>query len=191
MKLLRRLAFLFVLLTTPAMAEDLGPAVGATIPHDLTATTASGEATTFVDLAGEKGLALFFVRSVDWCPYCKVQAVDVNERVSDFRSRGYSVAFVSYDAPAKQRPFVKKWKFQPALISDEKIEIIEAFGLRNESHKEGSRFYGIPHPAVFIINNDKSIAAKLYEEDYAVNDKSYRDRPAVDLILDAIDKAAQ
>ena len=182
-------AFLLLFAATAAAAETpaLGPDVGAEIPHALNAKTASGAETTFATMAGEKGLALFFVRSLDWCPYCRAQAVDVNKRIADFRARGLEVAFVSYDAPAKQQRFADKWKFEPVLISDENVEIIEAFGLRNEQHKEGSRFYGIPHPAVFIVGADGVIAAKLYEDDYAVNDKSYKNRPAVDIILDAAD----
>ena len=170
-------------------APDLGPALGDKIPHDLTVLTSAGVETNFEELVGEKGLALFFVRSVDWCPFCRAQAVDVNTRLADFRKRGINVAFVSYDVPAKQSPFVKKWDFEPALLSDEKIEIIDAFGLRNETHKEGSRFFGIPHPAVFIINSEKAIVGKLYEDDYVSNAKSYRERPAVDLILDVVDGA--
>ena len=170
-------------------AVDLGPAVGAQLPHDLTTVTSAGAETNFDQLVGEKGLALFFVRSVDWCPYCRAQAVDVNGRVQEFKDRGLNVAFISYDSPKKQTPFVEKWDFEPTLLSDENIEIINAFGLRNESHEEGSRFYGIPHPVVFVVNPDKQIVAKLYEEDFMSNDKSYRERPAVDLILDVVDEA--
>ena len=170
-------------------APDLGPAVGDLIPHDLTAVTSAGAETNFDQLVGEQGLALFFVRSVDWCPYCRAQAVDVNARVQEFNDRGLNVAFISYDAPKKQVPFVKKWDFQPTLLSDNDIEIINAFGLRNEKHEEGSKFYGIPHPAVFVISPDKQIIAKLYEEDFMSNDKSYRERPAVDLILEVADGA--
>ncbi|MEL7485776.1 MAG: peroxiredoxin family protein [Pseudomonadota bacterium] len=185
-------AFLLMLVAAPAMAEtgDLGPAVGDEIPHSLKATMASGEETDFDALVGDKGLALFFVRSLDWCPYCRAQAVDVNQRAEDFAARGLNLAFVSYDAPEKQQRFADKWKFRPALLSDQNIEIIDAFGIRNEKHAKGSRFYGIPHPVVFIVNPDRTIAAKLYEEDYAVNDTSYKNRPAVDIILEAADKAA-
>lgn len=188
MKLAAVIGFCFLILAGGAQAEDLGPEIGAVIPHDLTATTSAGVETNFADLVGEKGLALFFVRSVDWCPFCRAQAVDVNGRMAAFEERRIKVAFVSYDVPAKQQPFVEKWRFTPAMISDDNIEIINAFGIRNEDYAEGSRFYGIPHPAVFIINKDKTVAAKLYEEDFAVNSKSYRERPEVDTVLATIDE---
>jgi len=174
---------------TAINAPDLGPHLGAEIPHDLSTVTSAGIETNFDQLVGENGLALFFVRSVDWCPYCRAQAVDVNARVQEFHDRGLNVAFISYDTPKKQAPFVEKWDFEPVLLSDESIEIINAFGLRNESHDEGSRFYGIPHPVVFVVNTDKMVIAKLYEEDFMSNDKSYRERPAVDVILEVADGA--
>ncbi|MEO0878862.1 MAG: peroxiredoxin family protein [Pseudomonadota bacterium] len=170
---------------------ELGPPIGAVAPHDLSAQTARGGPVTFKALSGENGIALFFVRSVDWCPYCKAQASDISARIEDFENRGFNVAFVSYDSVFKQKKFAQARDFNPVLISDQSLEIINAFGLRNEKHSEGSRFYGIPHPAVFIIDRDRKIVAKLYEQDYAVNDKSYRNRPAVDIILSAIDAASE
>ncbi len=173
------------------VSDELGPAVGAVIPHDLKVETASGEATDFDALVGEKGLALFFVRSVDWCPYCRQQAIEVQKSLQAFKQRGINVAFVSYDQTAAQKRFADKWDFEPTLLSDPQIDIINAFGLRNMKHKEGSRFYGIPYPAVFIVTPARVVAAKLYEEDYAVNDASYKSRPAVDIILSAIDGVEQ
>ena len=173
-----------------ARVADLGPAVGAEIPHSLSAKTAFGDAADFNAMSGDKGIALFFVRSVDWCPYCQAQAIDVNERAAEFEERGLNVVFLSYDTPEKQQKFIAKREIKPVVISDHGAEIIQAFGLLNKKYDEGSRYFGIPYPAVFVINADKQVAAKLYEEDYAVNDKSYRNRPAVDIILDAIDEAA-
>lgn len=167
-------------------SAELGPKVGAAIPHDLTATDASGAARSFETLVGEKGMALFFVRSVDWCPYCKAQALSVDAARADFERRGLSVVFVSYDDSAKQRKFASEKSVSVTLLSDPKSEIIDAFGLRNEKHTSG-RFAGIPHPAAFIVKPDRTIAAKLYEADYVTNDKSYVNRPEVGAILAAAD----
>ena len=170
--------------TLSANAEELGPAIGQAIPHQLSTEASPG---TFDELKGENGMVLFFVRSLDWCPFCKGQAKDVSERLSDFETRGLSVAFVSYDGPEKQRAFADRHAFKPTLISDQAIEVIDAFELRNEQHAEGSRFYGIPHPAVFVIDDSGVVRAKFYEEDFATNKKSYRNRPEVDVILDGVD----
>lgn len=163
---------------------ELGPEVGKAIPHDLVDVNGEGG---FEALSGENGIALFFVRSLDWCPYCKRQAIEASERASDFEDRGLELVFVSYDSADKQKNFAERTGFSAAMLSDTDIGIINAFGLRNEDHAEGSRAYGIPHPAVFIVGKDKTITAKIYEEDYTANKKSYRNRPAVDVILEKID----
>ncbi len=173
-----------------AEAADLGPRIGAVIPHDLAASDSSGAARDFDNLVGPKGMALFFVRSVDWCPYCKAQTLSVDASRAEFAKRGLSVVFVSYDPVEKQKAFAQANKVGVTLLSDPKSEIIDAFGLRNERHVSG-RFAGIPHPAAFIVKPDRTIAAKLFEADYATNDKSYVNRPEVGAVLAAADGALQ
>lgn len=187
LRMIAALAALMVMVT-PLRAEELGPAVGETIPHDLTLADADGTAQDFDSLVGEQGMALFFVRSLDWCPFCKKQATDVNERYDEFTKRGLSVVVVSYDAPEKLKAFSAANDFAPVALSDANIDAINAFGIRNEQHTEG-RFYGIPHPVVFIVDTDKTVVAKFYEEDFATNNRSYAKRPAVDVILDGVDAA--
>lgn len=196
MKLLMTLAALAAgsLLSVSALANDapqgeLGPALGETIPHDLSLATAEGDKKNFDSLTGEKGMALFFIRSVDWCPYCQAQAIEVDGRTEEFQDRGLKVVFLSYDPPEEQQAFIKRRKIKSVLLSDIESEVIKEFGLLNENYEAGSRGYGVPHPAVFIVSNDREVAAKLYESDFLSNDKSYRNRPAVDLILETVDAA--
>ena len=96
---------------------------------------------------------------------------------------------MSYDSQEKQGKFVQRRKIQSTLLSDESSAVIDAFGLRNEDYKDSKKSYGVPHPIVFLINPEKQVAAKLYEKDYLSNDKSYRNRPEVDVILGAVDEA--
>ncbi|GGY51107.1 peroxiredoxin family protein [Parvularcula lutaonensis] len=166
------LAFLLSL----ALGADLGPAVGSTIPA----------AERFEAATGEEGATIVFVRSVDWCPYCKKQVAELDAEARAFAKEGRPLIFVSYDTPAKQMAFAEKMGIDAALISDEGSEIIKAFGILNEQHRPGSRVHGIPHPAVFIVDKNGVVEAKLYEDDYATNDKSYRNRPAVETILEAV-----
>ncbi len=169
---------------------ELGPPVGAVIPHDLSTMDAEGAARDFDGLAGEKGMVLVFIRSLDWCPYCQSQTLDITKRAEEFEAKGLNVVFLSYDSQEIQTRFKKKWRIDPTILSDADSEIINAFGLLDESYDPKGRYYGVPHPAVFIVNDDKTIAAKLYEKDYLSNEKSYRNRPAVDVILDAVEAAA-
>jgi peroxiredoxin len=169
---------------------ELGPPVGAVIPHDLSTLDADGVAREFKNLTGEKGVVLVFIRSLDWCAFCQVQTLDITKREAEFEAKGLNVVFLSYDTPELQTRFKKKSHINPTVLSDPDSEIIKAFGLLNESMNPNGRYYGAPHPVVFIVNNEMTIAAKLYEEDYLSNDKSYRNRPKIDFILSAIDTAA-
>jgi peroxiredoxin len=42
-------------------------------------------------------LAIFFVRSADWCPFCQGQLVDANRHLAQFRALGLNVVSVSVD----------------------------------------------------------------------------------------------
>jgi len=161
------------------MSVELGPAVGTTIP----------EVERFENVMGKEGATIVFVRSVDWCPYCKKQVMDLGDEADAFAKEGRPLVIVSYDADMKQRVFMKKNKVRAKFVADKGSEIIKAFGILNENHAPGSRVYGIPHPAVFVVDENGVVDAKLYEEDYATNNKSYKNRPAAETILEAVRSA--
>lgn len=161
------------------LSVELGPAVGSTIP----------EVERFEQAMGDEGATIVFVRSVDWCPFCKKQVMDLSEEADAFLSEGRPLVFVSYDTTTKQKVFAKKNALEENFVSDQGSVIIKSFGLLNEDHAPGSRVYGIPHPAVFVVDENGVVEAKLYEEDYTSNKKSYRNRPAVETILDAVKSA--
>ena len=161
------------------LTMELGPAVGSTIP----------EMDRFEQSMGDEGATIVFVRSVDWCPFCKKQVMELSAEATAFESEGRPLVFVSYDTPMKQKVFAKKNDLNGNFVADEGSAIIKSFGILNEDHAPGSRVYGIPHPAVFVVDENGVVEAKLYEEDYASNKKSYRNRPAVETILEAVQDA--
>ncbi len=65
-------AALVLLFALPAAAAppydqlDIGPAIGASIPHQLTARDHTGTQRNFRNLQGKNGLILMFSRSFDW-----------------------------------------------------------------------------------------------------------------------------
>lgn len=169
----------------PAQALDsedtgLGPASGEPVPHNLSIDGSPG----ITDLSGQNGIALYFIRSVDWCPYCQAQVIETSAAYDRFTALGLEVVFLSYDDAATQADFAARRGISGVFVSDPDSEIIKAFGLLNEQHMPGSFGYGIPHPAVFIVDPDGTILAKLYEDDYRTDPKSYRERPATELILE-------
>jgi len=167
-------------LSASAPPEDLGPALGASLPHSLALNDQTGAERGFDDLAGEQGLLLVFSRSMRWCPFCQSQAIDLNAHLEAFESRGYELALLTYDSVDELNAFAAKNAIAYDFLSDPDSEAIEAFGLRNPEY-EGHPFAdGVPYPVIFVVGPDRTIQAKLYEDDY-------KDRPAVELILAAMD----
>lgn len=171
------------LLAAPASAEeamkDLGIPVGQNVPL-ITGVSPDNEPKTFTQLTGEKGVTLAFFRSADWCPFCKNQLKDLNNIAAELEAKGYPLVALSYDSVETLKKFHDKEELTYTLLSDPDSEIIDAFGVRNMEVAGNRRFDGIPHPAIFFINTDGVVEAKLYEE-------SYRDRPAPELILSTVD----
>lgn len=170
-----------------AAAPDLGPPVGAKLPHMLELVDSTGAPRSFDDLVGARGMALFFNRSVDWCPYCQIQAMDVSHRIEEFRARGIEPVILTYDPIEEQATFIQRRRIEATLISDPESEAIKAFGLLNHRYEPGDEDYGIPHPAIFIVDTEGVIRAKLYEKDFMENERSYRKRPEIDEVLAAAD----
>jgi peroxiredoxin len=161
--------------------KDLGVAVGVQAPA-IAGTAQDGKPVTFADLRGEKGLVIAFVRSADWCPFCRQQLKDLNTIADDVEARGFKLAALSYDRVETLARFAKSNKIAYTMISDPKSAVIDAFGIRNREVAAGSRMDGIPHPAIYILAADGRILDKLYEE-------SYKKRPPTDVVLKALDKA--
>lgn len=172
------------------IAAEIGLKVGSSIPQQLAGAQSGGALRDFDRLAGPKGLVLYFVRSVDWCPYCRAQTLSIDGARKEFAARGLSVAVVSYDSPEKQNAFATDRKLHVTLISDPKSEIIDAFGIRNQRHKDG-RFAGIPHPAAFLIRRNGKIAAKVFEIDYSIEGDGAHAHPEVAAVLAAADRASE
>ncbi|MEM7740020.1 MAG: redoxin domain-containing protein [Pseudomonadota bacterium] len=167
---------LALFLSLTLAAADLGPEVGSVIPDSAPLSEA----------LGDEGATIVFVRSVSWCPYCKSQVTELDNQAAAFDAADRPLVFVSYDSQALQQLFAESEGIESAFVADEGSAIIKAFGILNDEHRPGSRVYGIPHPAIFIVDENGVVEAKLYEEDYVTNSKSYRNRPAVETILEAV-----
>ncbi len=164
---------------------DWGPALGSTIPTQLSATTPAGDTVALETLAQEgNGLAVAFVRSADWCPFCKRQLIELSERAADFDKRGLTLVSISYDDTNVLGSFTEQFDINFRLLSDPESKVIDAFGIRNEDQKPGSAGDGIPHPGIMIFNNQGELVAKFAE-------KSYRKRPKIDDVLAAYDASSK
>lgn len=154
--------------------------VGDTIPV-LTTLDSAGHPVTLETISGEKGAIFMFVRSLDWCRYCKVQVNEWNIKADAFVEAGYPVSIISYDKPETSQLFTKSQNITMKTLYDKDSKMIKAFGILNDKYDADSRFYGIPHPFIYVINKNGKITHRYAEE-------SYQDRPSADTVLEALSK---
>jgi peroxiredoxin len=171
---------LAVFLAFPALAEDLGPAVGTVAPSIGTPPDQTGKPRALADLMGSKGLVLMFFRSAAWCPYCQAQLIDMNSGVAEIEKRGYKIAALSYDQPKVLADFTEKRQIGYTFLSDPKSEVIDRYNLRDPQYPPGSFAYGVPRPIVFILDTHGVIRAKLFEA-------TFKTRPPVAAVIAQID----
>ena len=177
----RLLTLLVVVLTGFASASAVHAAkIGDNIPHNLSLKDQAGLDANFESLKGEAGLVVFFVRSADWCPFCQQQLKDFITRYQGFKDHGYEVASVSYDSVEKLNRFSTQYAVPYTMLSDPTSESIKAFDILNTKYTQGSRFYGIPHPTIYVINAE-GVITHIFREG------GYKARPPVDGILRALD----
>ena len=157
---------------------DIGLKVGETIP-DIPVTNIDESQNKLIDFTGENGLVILFSRSMDWCPFCQTQAIEWNKRKEEFISRGYNIVLVTYDPIETLEKFILKNDIQYRLVSDHGSNMIRAFGILNEEMKEGTRFYGVPKPIIYVVDASGEILHRFSEEDYKL-------RPEIDTVLQSI-----
>lgn len=93
---------------------------------------------------------------------------------------------ISVDPPDTSKSFAEKiasdgkGKVDFPLLSDPEHKIIDTYGLRDPAY-EGQKVYGIPHPAVYVINKDGKVT-------WAKVESNYRERPTNQQIRVAIDQ---
>lgn len=178
------LSLLLLSFAPSALADgDWGPDLGSALPDALASTTQGGEAVELGALAQDNnGLVVAFVRSADWCPFCKRQLIELSGQKAEFDKRGLKLVSVSYDSVDILQSFGQQHDIGFDMLSDPKSMIIDAFGIRNMDQKPGSAGDGIPHPGIMVFDKDGTLIAKFAE-------KSYRKRPKIDDVLAATDAA--
>lgn len=175
------LIVLFTAVASAAPAESWGPELGSVIPDRFETLDQDGSEQFFDSLVGEKGLVLVFLRSLDWCRFCKAQAKELESRIDDFAERGLRLVVLSYDSVETLKAFQLKYAPRLTLLSDPQSRVIKAFGILNDREKPNSRGYGIPNPGIIIIDTGGAVRAKFAE-------KGYRSRPKIDTVLASIDQ---
>jgi peroxiredoxin len=131
---------------------------------------------------GPKGAMLVFSRSLDWCPYCKTQAIELQGRIAALKAQGLGVALITYDSPAILADFARRRGITFPLLSDPGSPTIRAYGILNTTAAAGTRDYGIPFPGTFLLDRRGAVTSRFFEE-------AYQERNTVSTILIALGNA--
>jgi len=107
-----------------------------------------GGSISLADYAGKK-LVLFFYPRAD-TPGCTREAIDFTRLSDAFADEGAAVLGISADSVKAQESFRDKHRLSVPLISDEKHEMLEAYGAWGEKSMYGRSFMGIIRTTVLI-----------------------------------------
>ena len=164
-------------------AETLGPSIGSPMP-DFRLLDAHGQPQTLADIAGENGTVIYFNRSLDWCPFCQTQTMEVNAAAGRFAELGYGVATITYDSVDVIQAFAERRSIGLTLLSDPESSLVDALEIRDPVYTDpDSLAYGVPYPITFIVSPDGMIAGKYWHEPGYGEERGYRTRITVEDVL--------
>jgi peroxiredoxin len=145
---------------------DPGPTVGSNFPG-LQATYQGRTITLLNEFAGRNGTVFIASRSVDWCPYCMRQMIQLQAHKAAFDAAGIGMVAITYDDPALQQAFIDKFAITIAMLSDVDALSFKTLGILNEDYAPGDFQYGIPHPGMIVIDPAGKVVGKLFLEAYS------------------------
>jgi len=168
-------------------AAAFGPAVGAQAP-DFALPDASGQTRTLADIAGPNGAVIYFNRSLDWCPICIAQTIELQASAEAFEAAGWALAVLTYDNVETLAAAAERRELTMTLLSDEDSAVIDAFDVRNPIYAEPRhRAHGVPYPVAIAIRRDGSVAGKFWHEGGLGSDRGYAVRVSAQEVLAALD----
>jgi peroxiredoxin len=167
----------------------LGPQVGERVPN-FSLKDQHGQLQTLQSIMGPKGAMLVFVRSADWCPYCKTQLVDLQNHAKDIQNGGLGIAVISYDPPDVITAFATRHGITYPMLSDLGSDTIKRYGILNTIAMElagphaddpaladdvktyvsvtggNPRMAGIAFPGTFILDRGGRVTSRFFDDFY-------------------------
>jgi peroxiredoxin len=152
--------------TSDADEFDPGPATGSRFPG--VRASYEGRVITLIDeFAGENGTVVVASRSLDWCPYCMKQMIQLQAARSDYAAAGIGLVGITYDSPELQQAFIQQHGITIPILSDLNAMSFKTLGILNEQYQPGDMQYGIPHPGMIVVAPDGTVVGKLFIEAYS------------------------
>ena len=146
--------------------------VGDKAPN-FTLSNQLGNATSLSDLLKSGRVIVVFYRGA-WCPYCNLQLGQLQSKMDLIKSTKTNLVAISPQTPDSSMSMAEKNNFEFEVLSDlgntvarkfttvykhadKATNVIKSLGIDFEGHY-GDDSYELPVPAVFVINQDGTVA---------------------------------
>jgi peroxiredoxin len=165
------------------MKRSAPVSVGEQAP-DFTLEDIQGNPVTLSATRGKLPTVLVFYRGY-WCPFCAHQLSELRSLLkADEQVR---VLAVSVDDHEKTKQLIDKiaadgnGAVNYTLLSDPSHKVIDAYGLHDPAY-DGTKFDGIPHPSVYVIDKSGRVAWAKVETDYKMRPSNADIRAALEAL---------
>ena len=115
---------------------------------EFTLNDKNGESVSLSDFLGKKVVLYFYPK--DNTPGCTRQACAFAGAYEDFQKKGVVVIGVSKDSVASHQKFAEKYQLPFILLSDPKLEAINAYGVWQEKKMCGKVSMGVVRTTFLI-----------------------------------------
>ncbi len=122
---------------------------------DFSLPTGDGKTLSLKDLRGKKVVLYFYPK--DNTSGCTKEACSFRDEIKKFERKGTVIVGVSADSVESHRKFAGKFDLPFPLVSDEKKDVISAYGVWKKKSLYGRTFLGIER-TTFIIDETGKIA---------------------------------
>ena len=112
------------------------------------------------DYAGKKIVIYFYPK--DSTPGCTTQACAFRDAYDDFKHKDIVVIGISQDNSKSHLKFIESYDLPFILLSDEKREVIERFGVYVEKSMYGKKYMGVAR-STFILD-EKGMITHVFEK---------------------------
>lgn len=131
--------------------------IGSAAPDFTLPTDGNGEL-TLSSLKGKKVVLYFYPK--DSTPGCTTQAQGFRDHIADFDAENCVIVGASKDSIKRHDNFKAKQELNFALVSDEKSDLCETYGVWQEKKMYGKTFMGIVR-TTFLID-EEGIIQKIW-----------------------------
>jgi peroxiredoxin Q/BCP len=128
--------------------------VGLKAP-EFSLVSTEGKKISLRDFRGKKVVLYFYPK--DMTPGCTTEACSFRDNIGAIRRKGAEVIGISADDVDLHKKFTAKYSLPFLLLSDEKREVVKAYGVWKNKSLYGRIFKGIER-TTFIIDEEGTIA---------------------------------